>query len=152
MARKTERLGFEDFGRSAPIRAGAMSCRAWQADRVDGVTIRRYALDKPGARADGPLDGDSVVKIGSKVFAFLGEDTVGVKCAATRDEADGWLARYPDDAARMPSIGRSGWNVLRLHGLIPDEELLKAVDVSYDLVVSDLAKGERPTAWRPSPR
>jgi predicted DNA-binding protein (MmcQ/YjbR family) len=152
MAGKTERLGFADFGRSGPVCADAVSCRTWQAGPVDGVTIRRYALDKPGARADEPREGDPVVKIGSQVFAFLGEDTVGVKCAATQEEADAWLARYPDDAAPMPSIGRSGWNVLRLHGAIPDEELLKAVDVSYDLVVSNLAKGERPTAWRPSPR
>jgi predicted DNA-binding protein (MmcQ/YjbR family) len=119
---------------------------------VDAVTIRSYSLDKPGARADEPSEGDHVVKIGSQVFAVLGEATVGVRCAHTREEADAWLIRYPDDAAPMPSIGRSGWNILRLHGAIPDEELLKAVDVSYDLVVSNLAKGDRPTAWRPSPR
>lgn len=119
---------------------------------MDAAMIRRYALDKPGAWADQPWEGDHVAKIGSKIFAFLGEDTIGIKCAATREEADEWLARYPEDAAAMPYIGRSGWNVLRLRGAIPDEELLEAVDVSYDLIVSKLSKRERPSAWRPSPR
>jgi predicted DNA-binding protein (MmcQ/YjbR family) len=119
---------------------------------VDAVTIRRYALDMPGARADEPSEGDHVVKIGSQVFAVLGEATVGVRCADTREEADAWPARYPDDAAAMPDLGRSGWNVLRLDGAIPDEVLLKAVDVSYDLVVSRMSARDRPTAWRPSPR
>ena len=43
-----------------------------------------------------------------KIFAFLGEGTVGVKAGATREEADEWLHRYPDDATVMAYIGRSG--------------------------------------------
>ena len=41
-------------------------------------------------------------------------------------------------------IGRSGWNSLRLAGAIPDDELLEAVDASYDTVVSKLPKKDRP--------
>ena len=52
--------------------------------------------------------------------------------------ADEWLLRYPDDASVMAYIGRSGWNSLRFGGAIPDDELLEAVDVSYDTVVSRL--------------
>jgi predicted DNA-binding protein (MmcQ/YjbR family) len=69
---------------------------------------------------------------------------VGVKCGRTRDEADEWLHRYPDDATVMAYIGRSGWNTLRLRGAIPDEELLEAVDASYDTVVAKLPRKERP--------
>jgi len=104
-----------------------------------------YCLDKPGAWQDEPWEGDVVAKVGSKIFAFLGAGTsVGVKCGATREVADEWLARYPDDATVMPYIGRSGWNSLRLSGAIPDEELLEAVDASYDMVLSKLPKKERP--------
>jgi predicted DNA-binding protein (MmcQ/YjbR family) len=106
-----------------------------------------YCLAKPGAWQDEPWEGDVVVKVGSKIFAFLGAGTsVGVKCGATREVADEWLARYPDEAAVMPYIGRSGWNSLLLGAGIPDEELREAVDASYDMVVSKLPKRDRPPA------
>lgn len=106
--------------------------------------MRDYCLAKPGAWPDEPWEGDQVAKVGAKIFAFLGQDSVGVKCGATRDEADEWLARFPDDATVMAYIGRSGWNTLRLEGGIPDDDLLEAVDASYDAVVAKLPKKERP--------
>jgi predicted DNA-binding protein (MmcQ/YjbR family) len=106
-----------------------------------------YCLAKPGAWQDEPWDGDVVVKVSSKIFAFLGSDqagTVGLKCGPTREAADEWLARYPDDASVMAYIGRSGWNSLRLPGAIGGDELREAVDASYDAVVSKLPKKDRP--------
>jgi predicted DNA-binding protein (MmcQ/YjbR family) len=85
-----------------------------------------HCLSKPGAWQDEPWEGDTVVKVGPKIFAFLGSGdgaathgSVGVKCAATRDAADEWLKLYPDDASVMAYIGRSGWNTLRFGGSIP---------------------------------
>jgi predicted DNA-binding protein (MmcQ/YjbR family) len=107
-----------------------------------------YCLAKPGAWRDEPWEGDVVAKVGSKIFAFLGSrsaSSVGVKCGQTREEADEWLRRYPEDATVMAYIGRSGWNSLRLTGAIPDDELLEAVDASYDAVVRKLPKKDRPT-------
>jgi predicted DNA-binding protein (MmcQ/YjbR family) len=110
-------------------------------------------LDKPGAWLDEPWEGDVVVKVSSKIFAFLGSDsgsesgsTVGLKCGVSREIADEWLHRYPDDATVMAYIGRSGWNSLTLSGAIPDDELLEAVDASYDAVVAKLPKRDRPGA------
>ena len=117
---------------------------------VEGGELREYALGKPGAWADQPWEGDHVAKVGAKIFAFLGDRAVGVKCGASREEADEWLARYPDDASVMAYIGRSGWNTLRLDGSIPDDELIEAVDRSYDLVVAKLPKRDRPPGWSPS--
>jgi predicted DNA-binding protein (MmcQ/YjbR family) len=107
-----------------------------------------HCLGKPGAWPDEPWEGDVVVKVGSRIFAFFGSgagETVGVKCGPNRDVADEWLARYPLDASVMAYIGRSGWNSLRIEGAIPDDELLDAVDASYDAVVAKLPKRERPT-------
>ena len=84
--------------------------------------------------------GDYVAKVGDKIFAFLGRDSVGLKCGATRVEADEWVLQYPDDASVMAYIGRSGWNTLRLDGAIPDDEMREAVDASYDTVVAKLAQ------------
>jgi predicted DNA-binding protein (MmcQ/YjbR family) len=106
-----------------------------------------HCLAKSGAWPDEPWDGDVVVKVSSKIFAFLGSppaSAVGVKCGSSREAADEWLLRYPGDASVMAYIGRSGWNRLRIGGAIPDDELLAAVDVSYDAVLSKLPKKNRP--------
>jgi predicted DNA-binding protein (MmcQ/YjbR family) len=106
--------------------------------------VRKYCLAKPGAWPDEPWEGDGVAKVGEKIFAFLGGTTVGVKAGRSRDEADEWLARYPDDAAVMPYIGRYGWNTLTLGGAIPDDEVREAIDASYDDVVARLPRRDRP--------
>jgi predicted DNA-binding protein (MmcQ/YjbR family) len=110
-----------------------------------------HCLAKPGAWEDQPWEGDIVAKVGSKIFAFLGAGaptgqpaTLGLKCGATREAAAEWLLRYPGDASVMPYIGRFGWNSLRIGGAIPDDELLEAVDASYQAVVSKLPRKDRP--------
>jgi predicted DNA-binding protein (MmcQ/YjbR family) len=112
-----------------------------------------YCLAKPGAWPDEPWEGDVVAKVASKIFAFLGSEPadvqqvtpqVGLKCGASRDAADEWLARYPDDASVMAYIGRSGWNTLKVGGAIPDDEVREAIDASYDAVVSKLPRKDRP--------
>jgi predicted DNA-binding protein (MmcQ/YjbR family) len=98
----------------------------------------------PGAWEDSPWDGDTVAKVGDKIFAFLGADSVGVKSARSRNEADEWLLRYPDDASVMAYIGRSGGNTLRLGGAIPDDELREAIETSYEIGVSGWPRSRRP--------
>jgi predicted DNA-binding protein (MmcQ/YjbR family) len=106
-----------------------------------------YSLAKPGAWQDEPWEGDVVAKVGPKIFAFFGMPPgtgVGLKCGLTREVADEWLKRFPDDASVMAYIGRSGWNTLRVGGGIPDDEMLEAIDASYDAIVSKLPKKDRP--------
>lgn len=106
-----------------------------------------HCLAKPGAWQDEPWEGDIVVKVGPKIFAFLGSGSppsIGLKCGPSREAADEWLLRYPEDASVMAYIGRSGWNTLRLGGAIADNELLEAMDASYQAVVSKLPKKDRP--------
>lgn len=113
--------------------------------------LRDYALSKPGAWPDQPWEGDVVAKVGEgergRIFAFLGADSVGVKAGSSREEADAWLERYPEDASVMAYIGRSGWNTLRVGGAIPDDEIHDAVDESYALVVARLPTRLRPDGW-----
>jgi len=109
--------------------------------------LLEHCLAKPGAWQDQPWEDDVVVKVGPKIFAFLGSAhrvTIGLKCGPTREVADEWLLRYPQDASVMAYIGRSGWNSLRIGGAIPDEEVLEAVDASYLAVVSKLPRKHRP--------
>lgn len=106
-----------------------------------------YYLAKPGAWQDEPWEGDIVTKVDRKIFAFLSEDSVGLKCGGSRDEADERLMRFPEDASVMAYIGRFGWNTLRLNGAIPDDEVLEAIDDSYVAVVAKLPKSRRPDRW-----
>jgi predicted DNA-binding protein (MmcQ/YjbR family) len=118
---------------------------------MDVESLTAYCLGKPGAWPDTPWEHDQVAKVGptvrGKIFAFLGDGSVGVKCGGSREEADAWLARYPEDARVMPYIGRSGWNSLIVGGQIPDDEVLEAVDESYRLVAGKLPKNQRPAGW-----
>ena len=106
--------------------------------------LRAAALALPGAWEDSPWDGDTVAKVGDKIFVFLGAESIGVKSARSRTEADEWLHRYPDDATVMAYIGRHGWNTLRTTGAIDEDELLEAIETSYEIVVSGLPRGKRP--------
>jgi predicted DNA-binding protein (MmcQ/YjbR family) len=125
--------------------------------------LREYCLAKPGAWPDEPWGDGVVAKVGPKIFAFLGTGdqpgtdrgpgapvsrSVGLKCGATREAADEWLLRFPGDASVMRYIGRSGWNNLVVGGAIPDDEILEAVDASYETVVSKLPKKDRPATLR----
>jgi predicted DNA-binding protein (MmcQ/YjbR family) len=118
---------------------------------ITRAELLAYCLDKPGAWQDEPWESDVVVKVGPKIFAFLGSEPpqgsgpeIGLKCGANREIADEWLARFPEDARVMAYIGRSGWNTLRGGGAIPDDELLEAIDASYDAVLAKLPKKDRP--------
>lgn len=120
---------------------------AGAGERLTGATLLAYCLSLPGAWQDEPWEGDVVAKVADKIFAFLGSGaSVGVKCGATRDEADEWLRQYPQHAHVMAYIGRSGWNTLDLGGAIPDDEILDAVHSSYTTVVAKLPRSRRPEA------
>lgn len=117
--------------------------------RFTGTVLSRdqllqHCLALPGAWSDEPWEGDVVAKVADKIFAFLGEGSVGVKAGRSRDEADEWLDRYPDDASVMAYIGRYGWNTLRVGGAIGDDELLEAIEASYADVVARLPRSKRP--------
>jgi predicted DNA-binding protein (MmcQ/YjbR family) len=113
-------------------------------ERLSGDEVLAYCLGKPGAWQDEPWEGDVVAKVGPKIFAFLGADTVGVKCGANREVADELVDTYPDAVSTMPYIGRSGWNTVRLDGAVPDDEILELVDASYETIVAKLPKSRRP--------
>jgi len=109
--------------------------------------LRAYCLAKPGAWPDEPWEGDLVVKVADKIFAFFGSEdghSIGLKCGRTADEAREWRAEYPEDVTVMAYIGRYGWNTFVVGSAVPDEELREAIDASYADVVARLTKSRRP--------
>jgi predicted DNA-binding protein (MmcQ/YjbR family) len=111
---------------------------------VKHAELVSYCLAKPGAVADTPWESDLVAKVGGKIFAFLGGESVGLKCGRDADEAGELRQRFPDTATVMAYIGRYGWNSIAVDGAIDDDELLELVDASYDAVVARLPKRLRP--------
>jgi predicted DNA-binding protein (MmcQ/YjbR family) len=107
-----------------------------------------YCLAQPGAWVDEPWDGDQVVKVADKIFAFFGSPdgrTIGLKCGRAADEAREWRDLYPDDVTVMAYIGRYGWNTFAIGASISDEELREAIDASYADVVGRLPRSRRPS-------
>jgi predicted DNA-binding protein (MmcQ/YjbR family) len=106
-----------------------------------------YALAKPGAEETDPWgEGGGVLKVGGKIFAFVGEENLGVKVAKSTEAAREWYDRYPDHVSTMAYIGRHGWITVRHgDGAVPRDELEELVDISYATVVAGLPKRLRPT-------
>jgi predicted DNA-binding protein (MmcQ/YjbR family) len=111
---------------------------------VKYAALLKYCLAKPGAYPDEPWEGDTVAKVGGKIFAFTHETSVGLKCGRTREDADEWVAQYPEDVSAMAYIGRFGWNSVRIDGTVPDDEVRELIDASYDAIVAKLPKAQRP--------
>ena len=112
-----------------------------------------HCLAKPGAWLDEPWEGDLVAKVADKIFAFLGSPApdgtaggVGLKCGRDAEAAREWRERYPGEVSVSAYIGRYGWNTFTVGGAVPDEELLEAVDASYEDVVSRLPRSRRPVS------
>ncbi len=121
-----------------------------------------YCLAKPGAFADYPWgEDDLVVKVGvppeGKVFAFLGSgdgfghdpndpsaSRAGVALKCGPDLIDELRAAYPDDVSTAPYLAKHQWNLVRLGGAVPDDEVRELVDRSHGLVARSLLKRLRP--------
>jgi len=111
------------------------------------ASLLAYCLAKPGAWLDEPWEGDEVVKVGDKIFAFFGGPdrlSIGLKCGRNKDDSREWRDWYPDEVTVSAHIGRLGWNSFVVGGAVPDEELREAIDASYADVIARLPRSKRP--------
>lgn len=105
-----------------------------------------YILSKPGAVEDYPFgDGAAVFKVGGKMFALTSPPgnpaSMNLKCDPTLAKA-----LRQKFAAISPGyhMNKEHWNTVKLDGTVPEAELRKQIDHSYDLVVASLPKSQRP--------
>ena len=94
---------------------------------------------KPGAVEDHPW-GETVFKVGGKVFAFLGTpDHGGVGVKVAPDQIEGLLALpYVE---RSPYIGRFGWLAISITDNDALELAQELVNASYEIIASK-SKGQ----------
>jgi predicted DNA-binding protein (MmcQ/YjbR family) len=96
------------------------------------ASLTSFALGLPGAWADNPW-GDSVVKVGKKIFVFLGENAddagITVKVPESRDHAMSFAGAMPTGYG----LGKAGWVTIPVVGLGDDdaEVLHDFVEESY---------------------
>lgn len=107
--------------------------------------IRKYCNSKKGVVEDFPFDFQTLVfKIGGKMFALTDIDseelTLNLKC-------DPYVSlelrsRYSQITPGY-HMNKKHWNSVIVDGSIPDKEILKLIDDSYNLVLKGLKKSIR---------
>ena len=112
---------------------------------MDVESFREYCLAKPGTRESTPFGEDVLVfKVAGKMFALAALDevpaTVNLKCDPDlaldlRDQYEQVRPGY--------HMNKKHWNTVELDSGIPDRELRKMIDHSYELVVRKLPKASR---------
>ena len=112
---------------------------------MDSVDFREYCLSKPSVTEGTPF-GETVLvfKVGGKMFALMSVDevpaTANLKCDP--DLAMELRDRY-EQVQPGYHMNKKHWNTVELESGIPDAELRKMIDHSYELVVQSLPKKTR---------
>ncbi|HJW37292.1 MAG TPA: MmcQ/YjbR family DNA-binding protein [Candidatus Udaeobacter sp.] len=112
---------------------------------MDLELFREYCLSKPGATEDMPFGEDVIVfRVGGKMFALASLDeipaTANLKCDP--DLALELRDRY-EQVQPGYHMNKKHWNTVEIDSGIPDAELRKMIDHSYELVVRSLPKTRR---------
>ena len=112
---------------------------------MDLESFREYCLSKPGATEDMPFGEDVLVfRVGGKMFALASLDeipaTANLKCDP--DLALELRDRY-EQVRPGYHMNKKHWNTVEIDNGIPDAELHKMIDHSYELVVKRLPDVKR---------
>jgi predicted DNA-binding protein (MmcQ/YjbR family) len=108
-------------------------------------SFRDYCLGKSGTTEGTPFGPEDIVfKVAGKMFAILALEEVppraNLKCdpdlaLELRDRYEQVLPGY--------HMNKKHWNTVVLDGVIPEKEIRKMIDHSYDLVVQSLPKAKQ---------
>jgi predicted DNA-binding protein (MmcQ/YjbR family) len=113
--------------------------------RMDLEEFREYCLNKPHVTEGTPF-GETVLvfKVGGKMFALASLDeiptTANLKCDP--DLALELRDRY-EQVRPGYHMNKKHWNTVEIDRGIPDSELRRMIDDSYDLVLKGLPKAKR---------
>jgi predicted DNA-binding protein (MmcQ/YjbR family) len=112
---------------------------------MDHEVLREYCLNKKGVTEEFPFDSDTLVyKLMGKIFLLTGLQekplTMNLKC-------------HPELAVELREkyfavtpgyhMNKKHWNTVQDDGSIPQKDLYKMIDHSYELVASALPKNIR---------
>jgi predicted DNA-binding protein (MmcQ/YjbR family) len=117
---------------------------------MDLAHFREFCLSKACATESTPFGPDVLVfKVSGKMFALAALDevpsTVNLKCDP--DLALDLRDRY-EQVTPGYHMNKKHWNTVEIKGGVPDAELRKMIDHSYDLVARSLPKSTAKIAAR----
>ena len=112
---------------------------------MNAESFRAHCLAKKGATEGTPFGPDDIVfKVGGKMFALLAFEEVppraNLKCDP--DLALELRDRY-EQVEPGYHMNKKHWNTVVLDGVIPDGEIGKMIDDSYELVLKSVPKAKR---------
>lgn len=108
---------------------------------MDPERIRKYCLRKSAVTESFPFDNDTLVfKVMNKMFCLLNlipPYSINLKCdpeyaIELREQYEAVKSGY--------HMNKKHWNTIELDRSIPEKEITKWIDHSYDLVASGLPK------------
>jgi predicted DNA-binding protein (MmcQ/YjbR family) len=107
--------------------------------------VKNYCLSKKGAHEDFPFDAVTLVfKTGSKMFGLINTTglpiSVNLKCDPVL--AQDYRINYKSVEPGY-HMNKKHWNTVIIDGDVPDDELKKMIDDSYELVVKSMSRKER---------
>src|SRR6266403_2898514 len=112
---------------------------------MDVETFREYCLGKPQVTEDTPF-GETVLvfKVGGKMFALVALDEIPARANLKCDPDLALELRDRYEQVRPGyHMNKKHWNTVEIESGIPDIELRKMIDHSYELVVKSLPRKAR---------
>jgi predicted DNA-binding protein (MmcQ/YjbR family) len=116
---------------------------AWKA-------LKKFAAEKPGAWEDHPW-GETVYKVGKKVFVFMGVDngegSFGMSCKLP-DSSEAAITMFSFASPTPYGLGKSGWVSARFGKKddVPVDLLKQWLDESYAAIAPKRGLKEKPAA------
>ena len=109
---------------------------------MDLAQFREYCLGKPGSTEGTPFGPTVVVfKVGGKMFALASLDEVPVRVNLKCDPDLALELRDRFEQVRPGyHMNKKHWNTIDIEAGIPDSEIRKMIDHSYELVAESLPK------------
>ena len=112
---------------------------------MDFSTLKQYLLSKPFTTLDYPFGDDvHVFKVKGKMFALVSHDqgqmNMNLKCDPLESES---LREVFSAITPGYHMNKKHWITLRFDGSVPEGEVLRLVDNSFQLVVAKMPKRER---------
>ena len=117
---------------------------------MDLAQLREYCLSKPNATEGTPFGPDTLVfKVGGKIFAITSLDEVPTR-ANLKCDPDLALELRDRYAEVHPGyhMNKKHWNTIDTEAGIPEPEIRKMIDHSYELVAKKSARGGSPNRPR----
>lgn len=109
---------------------------------MDLATFREYCLRKPSVTEGTPFGPDTLVfKVGGKIFAITALDEIPARANLKCDPDLALELRDRYEQVRPGyHMNKKHWNTVEIESDIPDVEIRKMIDHSYELVAKRKAK------------